>query len=201
MIKIEFDEKTLEIAQNLFAECPEQVKYAASRAINRTATAVRAELSGLIIEKYDISSANVKKAITIKRSMRKVLRGVVGTVGRMLPITYFNLSPKPKNIISALRAGEKIAKAGPMRVRVIRAGGFKNVPGLFVQQSSRSNYAGPILRYLKTRYPLDIPYGPSIPQMAWNKDVLEDLAPFAEKVLNRRFLHEVSYRYGKFGGR
>ena len=49
MIKIEFDEKTLEIAQNLFAECPEQVKYAASRAINRTATAVRAELSGLII--------------------------------------------------------------------------------------------------------------------------------------------------------
>ena len=25
MIKIEFDEKTLEIAQNLFAECPEQV--------------------------------------------------------------------------------------------------------------------------------------------------------------------------------
>jgi len=171
MIKIEFDEKTLEIAQNLFAECPEQVKYAASRAINRTATAVRAELSGLIIEKYDISSANVKKAITIKRSMRKVLRGVVGTVGRMLPITYFNLSPKPKNIISALRAGEKIAKAGPM------------------------------LRYLKTRYPLDIPYGPSIPQMAGNKDVLEDLAPFAEKVLNRRFLHEVSYRYGKFGGR
>lgn len=133
--------------------------------------------------------------------MRKVLRGVVGTVGRMLPITYFNLSPKPKNIISALRAGEKIEKAGPMRVRVIRAGGFKNVPGLFVQQSSRSNYAGPMLRYLKTRYPLDIPYGPSIPQMAGNKDVLEDLAPFAEKVLNRRFLHEVSYRYGKFGGR
>jgi len=37
--------------------------------------------------------------------------------------------------------------------------------------------------------------------MAGNKDVLEDLAPFAEKVLNRRFLHEVSYRYGKFGGR
>ena len=154
MIKIEFDKKTLEIAQNLFAEYPEQV-----------------------------------------------LRGVVGTVGRMLPITYFNLSPNPKNIISALRAGEKIAKAGPMRVRVIRAGGFKTVPGLFVQQSSRSNYAGPMLRYLKTRYPLDIPYGPGIPQMAGNKDVLEDLAPFAEKVLNRRFLHEVSYRYGKFGGR
>ena len=66
MIKIEFDDKTLEIAQNLFAECQEQVKYAASRAINRTATAVRAELSGLIIEKYDISSANVCLLIPYK---------------------------------------------------------------------------------------------------------------------------------------
>ncbi|MEG2344091.1 MAG: hypothetical protein RSB52_08020 [Acidaminococcaceae bacterium] len=201
MISIDFDKKTMELAKNVFAESPKQVKYAASAAINRTTTAVRKKLAGLIVGKYDISSGNVKKAITIKRAGRNVLRGAVGSVGAVLPITSFNLRPNPKRINSSLRTGGRVFKAGPMRVRVLRRQGFIAIPGLFVQQSSRSNYAGPMHRYMKTRYPLRTPYGPSIPQMAGNKEVLEELVPFAEKALNQRFLHEVLYRYGKYGGK
>lgn len=50
---------------------------------------------------------------------------------------------------------------------------------------------------LSMRYPLRIPHGPSVPQMFSAESSMSVIAPFAEKTLNQRFLHEVSYRYGK----
>ena len=68
--------------------------------------------------------------------------------------------------------------------------------------SSLKGYVGAMQRKnLSMRYPLRIPHGPSVPQMFSADRSMSVIAPFAEKTLNQRFLHEVSYRYGKFGGR
>ncbi len=199
---ITFDEKAMAQAQAVLSACPKRVKFAASAAINRTVTKLRAQVSKQIVKNYFIHARDVKATITTKRANSNSLRGVVASTGAPLLITHFKLNPDPKKQIAA----NKLSSAGgphrrrrrkPMTVRVKRGSPSATVPGLFVQQSSRSGYAGPMQRYLRTRYPLRIPYGPSVPQMFGNPNVLEELAPEAEEFLNERFLHEVEVQLGK----
>lgn len=71
------------------------------------------------------------------------------------------------------------------------------MPGLFLGVS-RKGYTGAMQRaQRKARYPLRIPYGPSVPQMFGSENVIGELTPLAEATLNKRFLHEVEYRFGK----
>lgn len=202
MMKITFDERVMAQAQSALRTAPKRVKFAASAAINRTATKLRAQVSKQIVNNYFIHSRDVKATITTKRANSNALKGMVASTGFPLPLTYFKLNPNPKRLI----AENKMAAVGgpmrrkrrkPMTVRVKRGGPSATVPGLFVQKSSRSGYAGPVLRYLRTRYPLRIPYGPSVPQMFGNPKVLEQLAPQAEAYLNKRFLHEVQVQLSR----
>ena len=102
-------------------------------------------------------------------------------------------------MITAFRV--RAYKKGPVRVQVMKKNKPKPVLGLFIG-SSLKGYVGAMQRKnLSMRYPLRIPHGPSVPQMFSADRSMSVIAPFAEKTLNQRFLHEVSYRYGKFGGR
>ena len=57
------------------------------------------------------------------------------------------------------------------------------------------------MRTTAAAYPVRIPQGPSVPQMFGNEETLKGLAPKAEEILNKRFLHEIVYRYKKINGR
>ena len=88
-------------------------------------------------------------------------------------------------------------KRAPVKVQIRKQGGAKSVPGLFLGVS-RNGYKGAMQRKKrKARYPLRIPYGPSVPQMFGAENVIGELTPLAEATLNERFLHEVEYRFQK----
>ena len=210
-MKITFDEKNIVKAQAVLGACPDRVKYAARYAINRTVTKLQAQVAKEIVKNYFISAADVKAAITTKQANKSSLSGMIASTGSPLLITHFRLRPSPKDQIRFLKGEINYDKVGlistagrtrrrrpkPMTVQIKRGSPSATVPGLFVRRSSKTNYAGPIFRYLKTRYPLCIPYGPSVPQMFGSPKVLEELAPQAEKYLNKRFLHEVEVQLSK----
>lgn len=198
MISITIDEKALKTARKLFADSPKVVRIAAAKAINRANTAVQKEVSKAIRKNYEISAKNIKKGFKLKRATAGQPMGAVISLGTPTLITHFKLKPDPTKMMAALRNGSIAGKSvGPISVKVKKGSSFVPVRGLFIQKSSRSGYAGAMQRYVKSAYPLHIPYGPSVPQMFGNEETLAELIPVAEEVLNDRFLHEITIRYVK----
>lgn len=198
MISISIDEKLVKEAYDLFADNHKVVRIAAAKAINRANSAVQKEVSKAIRKNYEISAKNIKKGFKLKRATAGQPMGAVISRGTPTLITHFKLKPDPTKMMAALRNGAIAGKnVGPISVKVKKGSSFVPVRGLFIQKSSRSGYAGAMQRYVKSAYPLHIPYGPSVPQMFGNEETLAELIPVAEEVLNDRFLHEITVRYMK----
>lgn len=198
MISISIDEKLVKEAYDLFADNHKVVRIAAAKAINRANSAVQKEVSKAIRKNYEISAKNIKKGFKLKRATAGQPMGAVISRGTPTLITHFKLKPDPTKMMAALRSGAIAGKSvGPISVKVKKGSSFVPVRGLFIQKSSRSGYAGAMQRYVKSAYPLHIPYGPSVPQMFGNEETLAELIPVAEEVLNERFLHEITIRYMK----
>lgn len=198
MISISIDEKLVKEAYDLFADNHKVVRIAAAKAINRVNSAVQKEVSKAIRKNYEISAKNIKKGFKLKRATAGQPMGAVISRGTPTLITHFKLKPDPTKMMAALRSGAIAGKSvGPISVKVKKGSSFVPVRGLFIQKSSRSGYAGAMQRYVKSAYPLHIPYGPSVPQMFGNEETLAELIPVAEEVLNDRFLHEITVRYMK----
>lgn len=179
---ISIEAKNLEYAQQMLGGAPKQIEQAAANAINRTITKIKTQTSKSIRKNYLISAKNVKGTLNIKRASRSKLRGVLASRGRPVLLTAFRV---------------RANKRGPVKVQVRKQSGAKAVPGLFLGVS-RKGYTGAMQRtQRKARYPLRIPYGPSVPQMFGSENVIGELTPLAEATLNERFLHEVEYRFSK----
>ena len=179
---ISIDAKNLEYAQQRLGGTPKQIEQAAANAINYTITKIKTQTSKSIRKNYLVSAKNIKEALDIKRASRSKLRGVLASRGSPLLLTAFKVS---------------VNKRGPIKAKVRKQTRVKAVPGLFLGVS-RKGYTGAMQRaQRKARYPLRIPYGPSIPQMFGSENVIGELTPLAEDTLNKRFLHEVEYRFGK----
>lgn len=173
--------ENLEYAQMLLGNAPKQIQWAAVRAINRTVTSVKANVSKKIRQNYTIKAPEVKKTLAVRRADGRRLRGAVVSHGRPLLLTAFDV---------------RTYKRGPIGVKVRKQKDIRRVPGLFLG-TSRTGYVGAMQRTQRARYPLRVPYGPSVPQMFGSADVISELIPLAEKTLNKRFLHEVEYRFSK----
>lgn len=198
MISISIDEKLVKEAYDLFADNHKVVRIAAAKAINRANIAVQKEVSKAIRKNYEISAKNIKKGFKLKRATAGQPIGAVISRGAPTLITRFKLKPDPTKMMAALRSGAIAGKSvGPISVKVKKGSSYVPIRGLFIQKSSRSGYAGAMQRYVKSAYPLHIPYGPSVPQMFGNEETLAELIPIAEEVLNDRFLHEITIRYVK----
>ena len=178
MIKIEAS--NVKYAEEILADKPKQIKSAALAAINRTITHVKSKISITVRKQYVVSAKDIKDTIHIKRAKSSYLQGTVSSKGRPLLLSAFSV-----------RGNKQRNK--PLRVRVRRDGSLKPVHGLF-RGTSRRGYRGLMLRTQPASYPLKVPYGPSVPQMLGNPDVVAEIETDAGQYLSDRFLHEVEYR-------
>ena len=80
-------------------------------------------------------------------------------------------------------------------MQVKKSGGAKAVPGLFYSPTTTGKYRGALHRRQPSRYPLRVPYGPSVPQMVEKPEVFAAVEQDAEQYLANRFSHEVEYRF------
>lgn len=181
MIDVALDERNARLAASLMRSAPSLVQKAAVNAVNRTIITTRKEISKSARGRYVVKAAEVKRALSIDRAKGQSPRGAIIAKGAPLSLSAFRLRER---------------KRGSMRVQVLRESGLRPVKGLFVKQFPRG-YSGPMLRAQRARYPLASPYGPSVPKMVENQEVLEHVVPIAEETLNQRFLHEISWRLSK----
>lgn len=183
MISISVDKDLAAVAQNLLDE--KDVKWAATRAVGRALTSARAAVAKKVRAEYTVRSADVKIGIRTRRPTYTdgVVSGAVLGEGKRLRLDKFKVYRN---------------NASPMSVKVMKAKRATKVRGLFFGNTSKGEEA-PFLRTTEKRKPINILYGPSLPEMMGNKDVLEFMANIAQDTLNNRFEHEINYRLDRKG--
>lgn len=178
MMEIHLDEKNLQIADRLLSGALMNVQRASAAAINRTLPHARKVLVEKAKERYMAKSGPLKGSIRLLKANAGGMTGMVKSSGHPLPLSYFQT---------------RFPKTKPASTRVLRQGSLKPVKGLF-----RRGFI--FHRRQPARYPLAIPTGPSAPQMVGYDKGVAAVLPDVEEYLNRRFLHEVTYRFKGFGG-
>lgn len=184
MSNITIDSNLIECAKNLLDD--KDIKRAAKAAVKRAVTAARTAAAKEIRKDYTVKSAEVK--INIRHKVTVTPEGICGAVigeGARLKLDKFKVFRNARS---------------PMSVKVLKRKRAAKMRGLFFGHTTKGDEA-PFLRTTKNRKPINMLYGPSLPEMMQNKDVLEFMAGVAQETLNKRFEHEINYRLSQKGSK
>lgn len=157
-------------------------KRATARALNRTATTVRAEAARLIRKKRALRIGEIKKALSIKRATTGSLAATVTAKGRSISIRHF-------------------AKYGPRGVTVRIAEGGKRT--LLTRYGNKA-FVNPVwrpgvfVRTTKKRLPIEAwTRVPGIPTVFVQQAIVDAIKRVVAHVFPARIKHELEYEIAK----
>ncbi|WP_094607736.1 hypothetical protein SPSIL_009020 [Sporomusa silvacetica DSM 10669] len=176
---IEFNAEQIKKSETLLGGIKDALPRAQSNAINRSLTSARAEAVRSVTKDYIIAAGEVRKTMVIKNANPSNPLGAIRSSGSPIALSKFDINPK--------RPGKRVA----VTVRVKRSGGRKPIKKAFVAGVG-SGHTGVFVRAGKARYPLKQLYGPSIPQMVGNENVMKSVEEKATETLDKRLEHEIN---------
>lgn len=145
------------------------------RALNRTATGMKTEVSRQIRSVLNVRAQDVNKRLSIRRaaSGERSVEIVIGARG--LPLLAF---------------GARQTKKG-VSVKVLRRGGRKLVRGAFIAQM-KSGHRGVFVRRGKKSLPIDERFGEMPAQTILRPNVIADVTEKARARFERELAHELA---------
>lgn len=193
---INIDTKSFNAVLGDFAGITGKVDGALSKAINRAASSARAELIRQVTDEYTVKTTRVRQTLRVKRSTKNSLKASILSLGAPIQLVNFEVSPSTVNP----------RRRTPLKVSV-RQGSKKTVPGIFFARdlngkkrifersgnfhiASRGNHSG------QRREILEAKFGPSVPQMADDENIVSAISEKATDVLQDRIDHEVTRLFG-----
>ncbi|MCC7200903.1 MAG: phage tail protein [Gammaproteobacteria bacterium] len=146
------------------------------RALNKTATSVRAEAVRIIRRGRQVKAKTVREAIAVRRANKALMVAEVIVSGRPIPLRDY--------------AARQIGRGVSVNV----TGKRKVVAGAFQVQKIGNNV---FIRQGKKRLPIKKLYGPSLPSV-FNADAIQKAVErMALDTLRKRFNEEVRYELSK----
>ncbi|MDR7869201.1 MAG: phage tail protein [Sporomusaceae bacterium] len=179
---IRIDESQMARAKLVLDGIPKGIEKAASRALNRAIESGMVEAARKSREQYFVSAADVRASIRINRATESKLIASAISRGTKRELSQFRVSP--------LRVGKPLPKM--LRVAVKKDGGLKDLPGAFLARGKSSGKLHVLARVEKTRYPIHVKYGPSVPEMIGVEKIKPYVEAKARDVLQVRLDHEIS---------
>lgn len=193
----------------------ENLNTAISRALNHTAGKGKTEANQNIRAKYNISTANVNKSITVRRSSRRQLTAKILSSGA--PLSWNNFQAKQigdKATTSFDRKGRASSrlnrksrnKAAKGVTATIKKGQTVNLPTAFIQVANGgiTVFARAIpkgksegLEFTKERLPIAKITTTSVPMMFISNDVMNPTINKTNDVLEDRIEHEIKWLLSK----
>jgi hypothetical protein len=157
-----------------------KVPLALSRALNRSAQTARSESVRQVRDQYTAKAKTVRDTIRITKANPNQLQAKITSIGSPLRLYNFKVSPKkpsPK-------------RTTPINVEV-KKGSSKSLPGAFVANVKNGN-TGVFSRVSSARLPIKQLYGPAVPIMMNNDDVVNAVTQKAQSTLENRIGHEIN---------
>lgn len=178
---IEFTSDKIAKAEELLKGIGNALPRVQANAINRSLQSARAEAVRSVTQDYLISAGDVRKVIVIKNATLNNPAGSISAKGSPIPLSKFNAVVKG--------TGKKTKKS--VMARVKRDGAPKPIKKAFIATTA-SGHKGVWIRAGKSRLPLKLLYGPSIPQMLQAENVSKQIEQKAAETLDKRLDHEIN---------
>ena len=159
------------------------------RAINRAAQKARTETKREVANKYFISQGDVLKTIRLTKASTANLSAQLTSKGGPIALSKFKVSHKRGVKRTKRGYSPSVYKAG-----VEKSGGMKPLSGspkAFIAGFS-SGHSGVITRISARRLPLKQLYGPAVPSVIKNDEVIERIQKEATETLEKRIDAEIN---------
>lgn len=154
------------------------------RAINDAAKKARTEMDQKVREEYTVKQKPVLSSLKIDRANSQKLRATVHSKGSAIQLAEFKTNPT--------KASPKRKK--PISVSVKKSGGKKPLsrdPKAFIATVKGDKIVTE--RTSTQRGPLKGLFGPAVPSMIKNEDIISDVKDETEKRLAERLDHYIQY--------
>lgn len=178
---IELDSSQMERAARMLAHIPEGAPKAVSRALNRASVTAKNEMARKAREKYYVKQRDLTTTIKINKAAPDSLTAEVKSEGKAIALSKFKINP------SRPQPGRR----APIAARVKRGGGGAIGSGFVARM--RSGHIGVFTRAGRRRLPIKERYGPSVPQMLGNEEVMEHAGNKASEMFEKRLDHEIDH--------
>lgn len=177
-VQIRIDADAVREVERKLGQFANRAPGAISNALNRTVTNIASNLTKEVRARYHIKAGDVNSTIKKTKASKSNLSAEVRSKGHTIPLDKFKVSPKTVN--PKRKNQLKIA---------VEKNGIKQVMGAFV-----ANLNGPkvVKRDGKHRLPISRLFGPSVPQMAGNQQIVDSINEKAGITYNTRLNHEVN---------
>lgn len=177
--------EAIERAKRTLGEADPAMRIAASRAMNRSITAARAQAVRHTRENYTMRAKTVRDSLKISRSSVRNMQADMTSRGELLPLTEFKHGPKNPSRrmlrVTVTKSGNKtLRRAFVATARPLRGGSGVGNPYQIFERVGRA------------RGPIRMLFGPSVPQMIGNKTVIQSIEERALQVMDQRFEHEIN---------
>lgn len=177
MIELNIDQA--DYIQDIITRFPEQAKIATYRAINRTTTATKTEISRQVRAKYNVKHKDVLNTLRVDNAHTNSLKATITSKGELIPLSSFSARQLKSGVSVAVLKGKR-----------------SKINGLFLTTLKQPKYekgaTNVFSRKTAKRAPLRGHYGPSIPQMVGNEQPLGKVESRGQEVLLTRLEHELN---------
>ncbi len=189
MIDIAVNNSDMENAEQFIKAFGKTAERAVSRALNRAVAGVKTDTVKASREEYNVKATRVRKSFKIKKAGNSVLEAAAVSSGSKIPLIHFGARPnKPR--------GRRPVAGATVQVKQQR----KNIPHSFAATMG-TGHTGLYRRKGKGRLPIEELYGPAVPHMVDNDNVLAEIKENAVGRFNKNLYHEVEFALQKMGAK
>lgn len=189
MIFSEIKVTSVEEIEKRLGNFKSQTPLVLSRAINRAIQNVKKNMGKETSQLYYISSSDVKKTVKVTKASKGSLKAAAISSGAGIELTKYKVSPKTPVRYRGASRSPRVYKAG-----VKKSGGLKPLDGdpkSFVAVM-KSGHVGVFTRKGGKSLPIKQLYGPSVPQIVKNEDIMTKINKEASETLQKRIDAEIN---------
>ena len=190
MIYSEIKVAGVEEVQARLGKFKNQAPLVLSRAINRAIQNVKKNMGKETSQLYYISSSDVKKTVKVAKASKGSLKAAAISSGSGIALSKFKVSPNAPVRYRGASRSPRVYKAG-----VKKSGGVKPLDGdpkAFVAVMKKSGHVGVFTRKNGKSLPIKQLYGPSVPQIVKNEDIMSKINKEASGTLQKRIDAEIN---------
>ena len=179
-INIDFDMKRINQTILMFQRTPQEIKRAASRAVNRSLDTFKTVAIRETTRKYFVKRKDIAPCITPRRPHGDEPYGSILARGTRRSLLKYKTNTATTSIAHSITPGT-------FKAAVRRLGGLKPIPLVsYIDYKNGTFY--PVLRTSLERKYLA---SPSIPQLVKNKETVAEAEKQAGETFERRLMHEL----------
>ncbi|MEK3996682.1 phage tail protein [Psychrobacillus sp. FSL K6-2365] len=169
--------------QNRLGQFKKKTPNVVASALNRGMSNMQANIKREVRKEYHIKAGDIDVTLQKNRANKGNLSASVASIGGVIPLDKFKVSPKSINP----KRKSTISVA-------VRKDGTKKFKGAFM-----TDINGPklFIRVKKTRLPIERLFGPSIPQMIGREDIVQRIQLEGQETFDRRLDYEIDRILGR----